>query len=98
MANRLAKNKNLSVAVIEAGGFYEVDAGNFSQIPAYESLYGNAPAAIDWGIYTTPQPVRLTQHLLRVQKPDLEFRLATRWSYHTFLAREMSWGIVSFVS
>jgi hypothetical protein len=43
--------------VIEAGGFYEIDSGNFSQIPAYESLYLNAPATIDWQINTSPQSV-----------------------------------------
>ena len=97
----MAKNKRLSVAVIEAGGFYELDAGNLSQIPAYESLYENAPAAIDWGIYTTPHPVRAYATSVenkRVKKADLEFQLATRWSHHTFLSREMSWGVVSFVS
>ena len=57
VAKRLAENHALSVAVIEAGGFYELDSGNFSQIPAYESLYLNAPPSIDWGIYTTHQPV-----------------------------------------
>ena len=58
VAKRLAENQALSVAVIEAGGFYEIDSGNFSEIPAYESLYLNAPATIDWELYTTPQPVR----------------------------------------
>ena len=58
VAKRLAENKDISVAVVEAGGFYELDSGNFSQIPAYESLYLSAPMTIDWGIYTTPQTVR----------------------------------------
>ena len=58
VAERLAENNTISVAVVEAGGFYELDSGNFSQIPAYETLYADAPAAIDWEIYTTPQPVR----------------------------------------
>ncbi len=34
MARRLAANNSFSVAVIEAGGFYEFDNGNFSQVPA----------------------------------------------------------------
>ena len=58
VAKRLAENKDISVAVVEAGGFYEVDSGNFSQIPVVETLYANALATIDWEIYTTPQPVR----------------------------------------
>lgn len=54
---RLAENGTYSVAVVEAGGFYEVDAGNFSIIPAYESEFLNAPPSIDWKIYTTNQAV-----------------------------------------
>ena len=33
LARRLAANASFTVAVIEAGGFYEMDNGNFSQIP-----------------------------------------------------------------
>ena len=51
VALRLAETNGLSVAVIEAGGFCEIDSGNFSQITAYESLFLNAPPSIDWGIY-----------------------------------------------
>lgn len=56
VAARLAANAEISVAVIEAGGSYEIGGGNFTQIPAYEEYYASAPAAIDWEIYTTPQP------------------------------------------
>ncbi|KAL8743615.1 MAG: hypothetical protein Q9190_004057 [Brigantiaea leucoxantha] len=35
IAERLAANSTYSVAVIEAGGFYELDNGNYSQIPAF---------------------------------------------------------------
>ncbi|CAD0114507.1 unnamed protein product, partial [Aureobasidium uvarum] len=38
IATRLAQNGSYSVAVIEAGSFYELDNGNFSQIP-YVSHY-----------------------------------------------------------
>ena len=62
MAARLAENPNLSVAVIEAGGFYELDNGNISQIPAFDVLYsGPDPSTIqptvDWGIVTSSQTV-----------------------------------------
>lgn len=60
VATRLAQAGNNSVAVIEAGGFYEIENGNLSQIPAlsYRSegptLYGVNPL-IDWRFFTTPQ-------------------------------------------
>ena len=33
MAARLAEDPKLSIAVVEAGGFYELDNGNISHIP-----------------------------------------------------------------
>lgn len=39
LARRLAANFSLTVAVIEAGGFYELDNGNFSEIPAFASIF-----------------------------------------------------------
>ncbi|KAL8938340.1 MAG: hypothetical protein Q9216_003941 [Gyalolechia sp. 2 TL-2023] len=58
-ARRLAQNH--SVAVIEAGSLYELDNGNFSQVPADASYYlGKNPTfynpLIDWRQKTTPQP------------------------------------------
>lgn len=50
----------ISVAIIEAGGFYEIDGGNITQIPAFvEDFTGTEPSSyqplIDWGQATTPQ-------------------------------------------
>lgn len=64
VAQRLAENPAVSVAVIEGGGFYEIDNGNISQIPAYDVEYSSpSPTTIqplvDWGIVTIPQPVRI---------------------------------------
>ena len=61
LAVRLAA-ANLSVAVIEAGGFYETDNSNLSVVPGYSTWYtGSDPAdfqpLVDWGIATTEQPV-----------------------------------------
>ena len=52
------------MAVIEAGGFYELDDGNVSMIPAfYDKNFNQTPVAeniqplIDWGYITEPQAV-----------------------------------------
>ena len=65
VAERLAENAALSIAVIEAGGFYEQDNGNISQIPALAVEYSSASPAtiqpsVDWGIVTPPQAVGLS--------------------------------------
>ena len=62
VAQRLAENPQLSVAVIEGGSYYELDNGNYSQIPAYDVQFSSAdPASIqplvDWGVVTPPQAV-----------------------------------------
>ncbi|KAF6227868.1 hypothetical protein HO133_007596 [Letharia lupina] len=60
VASRLAENPNITVAVIEAGGFYEADDGNITVVPGYCTVYaGTAPndtdPLVDWGFVTTPQ-------------------------------------------
>ncbi|KAH7401726.1 hypothetical protein DE146DRAFT_715943 [Phaeosphaeria sp. MPI-PUGE-AT-0046c] len=61
-ASRLAAAlPNLTVAVIEAGSFYEISNGNYSQIPYYSTKYvGPDPEdyqpLIDWGIFSEPVP------------------------------------------
>ena len=62
MAARLAEDPKLSIAVVEAGGFYELDNGNISQILAFDVQYsGSDPSTIqptvDWGAVTAPQGV-----------------------------------------
>lgn len=62
IATRLAENPALSIAVIEAGGFYEVDNGNRSVIPGLAVFYAGADPKdtqplVDWGFVTTPQAV-----------------------------------------
>ena len=61
LASRLSENPNIHVAVVEAGGHYEIDSGNKSVIPGY-AAYGtltdpataNATPSIDWGFVTAP--------------------------------------------
>lgn len=62
VARRLSTNPSITVAVIEAGDFYEFSNGNLSEIPAYATQFtGNNPtqknAYLDWYHYTEPQPV-----------------------------------------
>ena len=61
IAARLAKNKSLSVAVIEAGGFYEVDNGNLSVVPGLATAFTGVDPKdfqplVDWGFDTVLQP------------------------------------------
>ena len=62
LATRLAANTSLNIAVIEAGGFYEADAGNVSVVPGYDAFFASTSPSdlnplIDWGFVTTPQTV-----------------------------------------
>lgn len=62
LATRLAEQQAGSVAVVEAGTFYEIGNGNLSQVPATDAIYtGKAvddwQSLIDWGYVTTPQAV-----------------------------------------
>jgi len=62
MARRLSEDGSQSVAVIEAGGFYEIDGGNATEVPMYlfnyflDTGYMKNPL-FDWYQYTEPQPV-----------------------------------------
>jgi choline dehydrogenase len=62
IAYRLAENGANSVAVLEAGGFYEQDNGSISVVPGYATRYatGTVESAfqyplVDWGFVTEPQ-------------------------------------------
>ena len=62
VATRLVE-ASYSVAVIEAGGYYEQDNGNFSITPGFCSVWaGTDPTdfnpLVDWGIATEPQKVQ----------------------------------------
>lgn len=61
IAARLAEDPANSVAVVEAGGFYQIDNGNGSVIPGLciTQYTGSDPddtqPLIDWGFVTVPQ-------------------------------------------
>lgn len=60
VAARLTEHTNASVAIIEAGSFYELSNGNWSQIPYWSEQWVGAEQdewqpLIDWGLFTVPQ-------------------------------------------
>lgn len=74
LASRLAEDFSRTVAVIEAGGFYEQDNGNISIVPAYCTIgAGTDPAdfnpLVDWGFVT--QPLKVYHSLPHNTSPSL---------------------------
>lgn len=64
LATRLIEQGVGTVAVIEAGSFYEISNGNLSQVPATDGAFSGKgeddwQPLIDWGYHTTPQAVGL---------------------------------------
>ncbi|KAK7932504.1 hypothetical protein PG985_003216 [Apiospora marii] len=60
LATRLVEQKAGTVAVVEAGTFYEISNGNLSQLPANDYLFGGKnkddwQPGIDWGYISEPQ-------------------------------------------
>jgi choline dehydrogenase len=67
IAARIAEANIGTVAVIEAGTFYEISNGNLSQVPALDGAFSSTGLhdwhpMIDWGYVTTPQAVSLLSH------------------------------------
>ena len=65
VAARLSENPAISVAVIEAGSFYEIGNSNFSEVPLFDTWWTGKNAdevnpLVDWGFMTTPQPVSIS--------------------------------------
>ncbi|KAM3428468.1 hypothetical protein NHJ13734_008589, partial [Beauveria thailandica] len=60
LATRLAEQQGGTVAVVEAGSFYETGNGNRSQVPFFDHYYisknkDDWEPMVDWGYITTAQ-------------------------------------------
>ncbi|CZT10004.1 related to choline dehydrogenase [Rhynchosporium agropyri] len=55
LAYRLTENSNVTVAVVEAGGFYEQENGNLTIVPGYRAPNLEGPLT-NWNFTTAPQP------------------------------------------
>ena len=99
VASRLASDPRNSVAVIEAGSFYEISNGNVSQIPAFVS-YNSSPL-VDWGFVTSPQPVSIIEgrsHFLVVgHRVYASFTSGLERACHKICSRQVSGWEVSIV-
>ena len=95
LATRLAQDSSITVAVIEAGGFSEVDNGNLTAIPADNGYWvGTAPLErnplIDWEIYTEPMSVRRSSCLpKRIRSNELWSRESVVEGLFTRRARHL---------
>jgi 5'-oxoaverantin cyclase/versicolorin B synthase len=74
-ARRLSQDGSNSVAVIEAGGFYEVEAGNATEVPMYlfNYFFDNGQVKnplFDWYQYTEAQTVRWLTYFLHLSYID----------------------------
>lgn len=86
IANRLAENDTFSVAVIEAGGFYELENGNLTMVPAYYQQNLGHPS-IDWDFQTTPQAAAVNQTFTYDRGKTLGGRYCFTTSFDAMTAR-----------
>jgi choline dehydrogenase len=98
VAARLAENPSLSIAVVEAGGFYELDNGNLSVVPALAVFFaGTDPKdtqpLVDWGFVTTPQAVSTWNSNL-ADAPTQRCMAGSEQSHHALSPREDLGGVV----
>lgn len=102
IANRLSEDANATVAVVEAGSFYEIDNAIFSQVPAFCFRYSSflptdIQPLVDWGLLTVPQPVCMVDLSRRSRTPpppglvfiDNDAPLGTGWSRPPLHTRQM---------
>lgn len=94
------------MAVVESGGFYELDNSNYSQIPAFDTQFSNAlPSSVqplvDWGIVSPPQPQLVNRQIHYTQGKTLGGSSARNYlAYHrgTYGSYDLWASIVGDVS
>lgn len=72
VAARLIEQNAGTVAIVEAGSFYEISNSNYSQVPATDGYFSGKGAndwqpLVDWGYMTTSQAVSIFQRSLAHQ-------------------------------
>jgi choline dehydrogenase len=108
LATRLAQNASNTVAVVEAGSFYELTNANFSEVPAlaanwigWDPLLKNPQ--VDWDQYTEPMPGLGGRSILYTSGKTLgggsarNYMFYTRWVY-PFPAICLPWANVNSTS
>ena len=86
IASRLAEDPTLSVAIIEAGGFYETDSGNVSTIPelAFSAPFLSTAVPyepqplVDWSPVSVPQVSRSITSNVRRLRDHRRWRIIER--------------------
>ncbi|KAL2867496.1 GMC family oxidoreductase [Aspergillus lucknowensis] len=76
MAHRLSESGENSVAVVEAGGFYEIEAGNATEVPMFLFNYFFDNGVVknplfDWYQYTEAQPGLANRKMFYMQGKTL---------------------------
>ncbi|KAL8992117.1 MAG: hypothetical protein Q9169_007362, partial [Polycauliona sp. 2 TL-2023] len=87
LAARLAQGSSYSVAVIEAGGYYEQDNGNISVVPGYATQFSgsdptNIQPLVDWGFVTVPQQGVDNRRLHYTRGKTVGGTSARNWLYY----------------
>lgn len=102
LATRLAEQQAGRVAVVEAGGFYEISNSNLSQVPAGDGAFSGTGAhdwqpLIDWGYITTPQAVSLSKpHTHRVEdRRSTHTATGCLQPLHPLYPRQDLWRLIS---
>lgn len=95
LAHRLSEDSRFTVAVVDAGDFYEFANGNNSQIPSFASVFtGSDPILrnpyLDWYQFTVPQPVSMHAKLFQLTLYSLYHRVLP--DAVICLPRERLWG------
>ncbi|KAI4118243.1 MAG: hypothetical protein LQ345_001662 [Seirophora villosa] len=103
IASRLAANRETSVAVVEAGSFYQLDNGNGSVIPALAplqhvgSLPNDTQPLIDWGFVTVSQAGANNRRMHYARGKTLGGSSALNYlAFHRQVPQKAGWSVGSY--